>query len=548
MGIFGGKDILTAHSKRRNMWRTLTLSLIVALTLGTEVSQAEDVGSMGAVEMLDEEQLYNFSDISSVLGKSRHQIMAAQFECYLKIIHDPPRTEEGSYCNRTWDGWLCWGDSAPGTVMQMCPSYFVDFDPAEKVTKVCHADGQWFHHPESNRVWSNYTQCQAHTKDKLKFTISLFYLAMVGNSLSIVSLIISLIIFSYFKSLSCQRISLHKNTFLSFILNSIVRIMWLSLSMANTQTMNASNPVSCKVLAVLTQYTLMSNHFWMLCEGIYLHTLIIVAVFVGEQQLFWYYVLGWGFPIIPAITYAVARGLFFNDLCWFSADTQLLYIIHGPIHVALLVNFFFLLNILRVLITKLKETHCTESTAYLKAVRATLILIPLLGVQFILLPWRPDERIRRAIFEFTVNILAHFQGLLVAIIFCFCNAEAQTALKRKWAQWKSAWGKTSWGDMPITNNHFNYHSSSITETSRATISLEHPDAPSEQNSHVLFKERKNTNGQQKDSKTCSNGEVDMLNKMETTNDGGDGCGAKHHLYVDAERQETQKTELAGEFS
>lgn len=102
--------------------------------------------------------------------------------------------------------------------------------------------------------------------------------------------------------------------------------------------------------------------------------------------------------------------------------------------------------------------------------------------------------------------------------------------------------------MPITNNHFNYHSSSITETSRATISLEHPDAPSEQNSHVLFKERKNTNGQQKDSKTCSNGEVDMLNKMETTNDGGDGCGAKHHLYVDAERQETQKTELAGEFS
>lgn len=32
----------------------------------------------------------------------------------------------------------------------------------------------------------------------------------------------------------------------------------------------------------------------MLCEGIYLHTLIIVAVFVGEQQLGWYYLLGWG--------------------------------------------------------------------------------------------------------------------------------------------------------------------------------------------------------------------------------------------------------------
>lgn len=52
--------------------------------------------------------------------------------------------------------------------------------------------------------------------------------------------------------------------------------------------------MSCKVLAVLNQYTSTSNYFWMLCEGIYLHTLIVVAVFVGEQQLFWYYVVGWG--------------------------------------------------------------------------------------------------------------------------------------------------------------------------------------------------------------------------------------------------------------
>lgn len=87
--------------------------------------------------------------------------------------------------------------------MQMCPNYFHDFDPAgkththppmrkaqkkyilsltryafiyflfcstEKVIKVCGTDGQWFRHPESNRVWTNYTQCQAYTKDKLKVT------------------------------------------------------------------------------------------------------------------------------------------------------------------------------------------------------------------------------------------------------------------------------------------------------------------------------------------------------------------------------------------
>uniref|UniRef100_A0A672MSM3 G-protein coupled receptors family 2 profile 1 domain-containing protein n=1 Tax=Sinocyclocheilus grahami TaxID=75366 RepID=A0A672MSM3_SINGR len=45
------------------------------------------------------------------------------------------------YCNRTWDGWLCWGDSAPGTAVQLCPAYFQDFDPTgELMTAVTHSD------------------------------------------------------------------------------------------------------------------------------------------------------------------------------------------------------------------------------------------------------------------------------------------------------------------------------------------------------------------------------------------------------------------------
>ncbi|XP_037135459.1 calcitonin gene-related peptide type 1 receptor isoform X1 [Syngnathus acus] len=508
MCILEKKVRLTTRPFITDMWRSRTLSLIFALLLGSEVTWCDDVEYKTA-----DDQQENLGNISTVLGTTRHEILAAQFECYLKIIRDPPRAEEGNYCNRTWDGWLCWGDSSPGTVIQMCPEYFHDFDPAEKVTKVCNLDGQWFHHPDSNRVWSNYTQCQFYTKDKLKFAISLYYLAMVGHGLSIVSLIICLVIFSYFKNLSCQRISLHKNMFLSFIFNSIVTIMWLSLTVANNQAINTSNPMSCKVLAVLTQYTLTSNYFWMLCEGIYLHTLIIVAVFVGEQKLFWYYVLGWGFPIIPAITYAVARGLFFNDKCWINSNTYLLYIIHGPIQAALLVNLFFLLNILRVLITKLKETHCAESTTYMKAVRATLILVPLLGVQFILVPWRPEGRISRAIYDFFINIFCHFQGLLVAIILCFCNSEAQTALQRKWAQWKLAWGKTGWGETPVSNSHFSYHhNSSITETSRATVSMEQPDTHWKSGEDAGF-----LSGRQPGrSVECTNGEVDVLNKPHLT--------------------------------
>lgn len=59
---------------------------------------------------------------------------------------------------------------------------------------------------------------------------------------------------------------------------------------------------SCKVLHFFHMYMLGCNYFWMLCEGIYLHTLIVVAVFVEEQHLHWYYLLGWGeFNLLPPI-------------------------------------------------------------------------------------------------------------------------------------------------------------------------------------------------------------------------------------------------------
>ncbi|XP_018616046.1 calcitonin gene-related peptide type 1 receptor [Scleropages formosus] len=441
---------------------------------------------------------------------SRKQILSAQFECYLKIISDPPHHGKGSYCNRTWDGWLCWGDSSPGTVIQFCPAYFQDFDPLEKVTKVCNSDGEWFRHPESNRIWSNYTLCTAYTKEKLTQAYTLYYLAVVGHGLSMVSLLISLFIFFYFKSLSCQRISLHKNLFISFILNSICTVIWLS-NVTNHQKLMDSNATACKVLSFLILYTLGTNYFWMLCEGIYLHTLIIVAVFVGEQHLDWYYILGWGFPIIPTVTHAVARWLFYNDKCWISSDTALLYIIHGPIHAALVVNLIFLLNIVRVLITKLKVTHSAQSNAYMKAVRATLILVPLLGVQFVLVPWQPKEPIAKPVYEFIMHIFMHFQGLLVAVIFCFFNGEVQAVLKRHWKQYRTQSGRR----LVTSDSHSNYHTNSVTEMSRASISLKTglPDFTSEklQSSEAV----KQANGQS-NGKHCSNGDRGALRTLETS--------------------------------
>ncbi|KAH0621570.1 hypothetical protein JD844_023017 [Phrynosoma platyrhinos] len=356
------------------------------------------------------------------LGVTMNKIMTAQYECYQKIMHTSPHKNEEPHCNRTWDGWLCWDDVAAGkTAVQNCPDYFQDFDTSEKVYKTCEENGHWFVHPESNRTWTNYTLCNAEVSSKLQTALNLYYLTIIGHSLSIVSLLISLAIFFYFKSLSCQRITLHKNLFFSFVCNSVVTIICLT-GVASNQQLVAANPVGCKVAHFFQLYLMVCNYFWMLCEGIYLHTLIVVAVFAEKQHLLWYYLLGWGFPLIPACIHAVARSIYFNDNCWIRSDTHLLYIVHGPICAALLVNLFFLLNIVRVLITKLKVTHQAESNLYMKAVRATLILVPLLGIEFVLFPWRPEGRIAEEIYDYVMHILMHYQ--------------VQSVLRRHWNQYR----------------------------------------------------------------------------------------------------------------
>ncbi|XP_008291773.1 calcitonin gene-related peptide type 1 receptor-like isoform X3 [Stegastes partitus] len=363
------------------------------------------------------------------------QIASAQFECFQRITkesHRKTRSIGGPVCNTTWDGWLCWDEAEAGLTEQSCPDYYNDFDPHAMASKVCTETGEWGRHPESNRTWTNFTNCKANgPHQRTQAAMTHFYLVMIGHGLSLVSLLVSLGIFFHFKSLSCQRITLHKNLFLSFVLNSVITVVRLT-TVVKKQGHTYNESGSCKLLMFIHLYLLSCNYFWMLCEGIYLHTLIVVAVFAEKQHLMWYYLLGWGFPLVPAVIHSIARLCYYNDNCWVSSATSLLYIIHGPICAALVVNLFFLLNIVRVLITKLRVTHQAESSLYMRAVRATLILIPLLGIQFVLLPYKPHEHWVSEIYLYIMDILMHYQGLLVSTIFCFFNGEVQTVLRRHW--------------------------------------------------------------------------------------------------------------------
>ncbi|XP_068217450.1 calcitonin gene-related peptide type 1 receptor-like isoform X1 [Palaemon carinicauda] len=379
-------------------------------------------------------------------GQESAEVNQRREECHALHATMPlPDPDFGLYCPRTFDGWSCWNDTPAGTrVYVPCPEFVTGFDPNLFGHKDCDENGVWFTHPSSNQSWSNYTTCVDMPNLHLHQGINMIYIA--GYSMSLIALCISLFIFCFFKSLKCKRVTIHKNLFASFIINNALWLLWYDCVVDKPEVL-FNNGVLCQVLHVFLHYFLVSNYFWMFCEGLYLHTLLVVA-FVSEDRIMkWFYLLGWGFPAFWTIIYGGVRG---SDEklrihCWME-DSKYNYILSIPVVWSMLLNLFFLINIVRVLVTKLRAVHTTPDThSTRKAVRATLILIPLLGLHYILIPFRPSPGSPGEEFYLIISaVAASFQGLSVSLLFCFFNGEVLGIFKKKWSQHKLMRGPQSY--------------------------------------------------------------------------------------------------------
>ncbi|KAH9370930.1 hypothetical protein HPB48_011783 [Haemaphysalis longicornis] len=199
---------------------------------------------------------------------------------------------------------------------------------------------------------------------------------------------------SLVQSLRCRRITIHKNLFTSFIINNLCWILWYTYIIAQPHVIE-ENPGWCQGLHVVTQYFLLCNYFWMFCEGLYLHTLLVFAFIAEDKLLKWFLIIGWGFPLVPTIAYAAMRGQDAES----SRILRLIYVCFvarkelstSSFSSSLQLSFAFLVNIVRVLVTKLRAVNSPDNESTRKAVRATLILLPLLGLHYLMTPFRPDK-------------------------------------------------------------------------------------------------------------------------------------------------------------
>jgi corticotropin releasing hormone receptor 1 len=84
---------------------------------------------------------------------------------------------------------------------------------------------------------------------------------------------------------------------------------------------------------------------------------------------------------------------------WFNSN-YVDWIFQGPTVAVLLLNLAFLLAIMWVLITKLRSANTVETQQYHKAAKALLVLMPLLGITYVITIYAPTpDKKSEIIFE-----------------------------------------------------------------------------------------------------------------------------------------------------
>ncbi|XP_039300542.1 calcitonin gene-related peptide type 1 receptor-like, partial [Nilaparvata lugens] len=113
--------------------------------------------------------------------------------------------------------------------------------------------------------------------------------------------------------------------------------------------------------------------------------------------------------------------------------------------------------------------------------RATLLLLPLLGLNYLVTPFRPHKgHPWEKYYELTSAITASFQGLCVATLFCFCNGEVIAQIRRRWQYIMfrpransytatTVSKKRSWNGMDPSMNHSQNHDNKRLLFVRSTV-------------------------------------------------------------------------------
>jgi calcitonin receptor-like len=94
--------------------------------------------------------------------------------------------------------------------------------------------------------------------------------------------------------------------FISLALSCILWIVWYKVIIIDPEIIK-ENSLGCISLQILMQYFMLCNYFWMFCEGLHLHLVLVVVFIKDNVAMRIFLIIGWILPLIIVITYSVVR-------------------------------------------------------------------------------------------------------------------------------------------------------------------------------------------------------------------------------------------------
>uniref|UniRef100_A0A8C2K9X5 Vasoactive intestinal peptide receptor 2 n=1 Tax=Cyprinus carpio TaxID=7962 RepID=A0A8C2K9X5_CYPCA len=347
-----------------------------------------------------------------------YELQMAEKEC-LGMLTDklPPHTKG---CRGVWDNISCWHHANIGeVVVNTCPAVLKNlFTRDGIISRNCTTEGWSEVYPSIQSVCFEPTP----NATKLVFYTVMKTLYTLGHSLSLIALITGSTILCLFRKLHCTRNYIHLNLFFSFILRAIAVLVKdaILFSHENVECTKQPSLIGCKASLIIFNYFIMANFYWLLVEGLYLHTLLMV-IFSENRHFIIYLLIGWGnykcifnFLMSP------------HNRCWERNDAPI------PWRV---INCLEMSFIIRILVQKLRcpDVGGNDQSQYRRLAKSTLLLIPLFGINYVVFVYIIDENGEMENYKIFFDLgLGSFQGLVVAILYCFLNSEVQSELKRKW--------------------------------------------------------------------------------------------------------------------
>uniref|UniRef100_A0A3Q2NX91 Parathyroid hormone 2 receptor a n=1 Tax=Fundulus heteroclitus TaxID=8078 RepID=A0A3Q2NX91_FUNHE len=416
---------------------------------------------------------------------SAQEQMFILYEVKMQCYQNLSNMESTNVCPPDWDGLICWPHGSPGQITKVpCPSYIYDFNHKGHAYRKCEVNGSWVFVEQWNKTWTNYSEClrflQPLSDEEQDFFERLYVMYTTGYAVSFSSLLVAIMIIGYFRRLHCTRNYIHMHLFVSFMLRAVSifvkdKVVYSSaglqdfdsalmdnLKTVSIASLDTSQYIGCKLTVLLFIYFLATNYYWILVEGLYLHSLIFMAFRSDSKYLWGFILIGWG------------KEQNITRLCWELSAGNIKWIYQVPILTAIGLNFILFVNIVRVLATKIRETNAGRYDTrkqYRKLAKSTFVLVLVFGIHYIIFVGMPHTFEGpsweiRMYFELFFN---SFQGFFVSIIYCYCNGEVQTEIKKTWTRWNLAF---EW-EGPVVCGRYRYGSVVAGFNNNSTSSQSH---------------------------------------------------------------------------